>query len=134
MTAFEQQFFKEEKFSKEQIQLYFKSARHALDIAAKDTFPEVQFDYAYKALIKIGIALIAAKGYRVRGVPGHHVKTIQKLGEILKDEEVFEVGNAMRMKRNKDLYDADATITDKDAAEYIVFVNDVIKKAKMILK
>ena len=87
MTSFDQQFFKKEVFSKQQIDQYFESARHALKIAAKDEFAEVRFDYAYKALIKIGIALISRKGYRVRSVPGHHIKLIQKVGELLKEAE-----------------------------------------------
>ena len=129
MTSFDQQFFKKEEFSKEQIQLYFESARHALEIAAKDHFSEVQFDYAYKSLIKIGIALIAQKGYRVRSIPGHHVKTIEKLSEILKDAEAFEIGNAMRVKRNEDFYGCGDFIGDSEAKEFVHFVEALYKKA-----
>jgi len=131
MIAFDQQFFKKEKFSKEQIRLYLESAQHALDIAKKDPFPEVQFDYAYKALIKIGIAPVANHGYRVRSVPGHHIKIMQKLAEILKDDDVFETGNAMRLKRNEDFYGCGDFIGAIEAGEFLHFVETVYMKANL---
>ncbi len=130
MTSFDQQFFKKEVFSKQQSEQYFESARHALKIAAQDEFAEVRFDYAYKALIKIGIGLISKKGYRVRSVPGHHIKLIQKVGELLNDEEVFEVGNAMCLKRNEDFYGCGDFISESEATEFFVFVKTVLKEAE----
>ena len=61
--------------------------------------------YYYNALIKAGMALIAAKGrVKVRSVAGHQIKIIEKMSEILNDEMVMAIGNAMRSKRNEDLY------------------------------
>jgi hypothetical protein len=88
---------------------------------------------SYQALIKIGIAVQAKNGIRVRSIIGHHVKILEKLSENLSDPDISTIGNVMRMKRNKDLYDAGATITKKEVDDYIVFVSGVIQKAiKMI--
>ena len=111
-----------------------EAAVRDLNIAQKDQFREVKFTYCYQALIKIGMAILAKKGgVKVRSVMGHHIKILNKLSEILGDPDIFTVGNAMRMKRNRDLYDANATITKKEGNDYITFVDQVIEKAKQIL-
>jgi len=134
MSFYEQEYFQKFKFTAVQIDRYVEGAERDLDIAQKDQFREVQFTYCYQALIKIGMAVLAKKGrVKVRSVIGHHVKILNKLSEILGDQDIFTVGNAMRMKRNKDLYDAGATITKKEVDDYIVFVNQIIKKAKQII-
>ena len=131
MNSFEQEYFQKFKFTTAQINRYVESAVRDLDIARKDQFREVKFTYCYQALIKIGMAVLAKKGeMKVRSVMGHHVKILSKLSEILGSPDIFTVGNAMRMKRNKDLYDAGATITKKEVDDYIVFVDGVIHKAK----
>ncbi|HLD87992.1 MAG TPA: hypothetical protein VI955_01560 [Candidatus Omnitrophota bacterium] len=131
MSFFEQEYFQKFKFTVAQINRYVESAVRDLDIARKDQFREVQFTYCYQALIKIGMAVLAKKGgVKVRSVMGHHVKILNKLSEILGDPDIFTVGNAMRMKRNKDLYDAGATITKKEVDDYIIFVDGVIHKVK----
>ena len=104
-----------------------------LNIARKDQFREVKFTYCYQALIKIGIALQAKNGIKVRSVIGHHVKILEKLSENLSDPDIFTIGNAMRMKRNKDLYDVGAAITKKEVEDYIVFVSGVIQKGKEVI-
>jgi hypothetical protein len=102
MTTFEEQYFQKFKFSKEQIGRYIEGAMRDLRIAKKDPFLEVRFTYCYQALIKMGIAVIARKGsVRVRSVPGHHVKILDKFSEIIHDPDIMTIGNAIRMKRNK---------------------------------
>ncbi len=131
MSSFEQEYFQKFKFTAAQIDRYVESAVRDLDIARKDQFREVKFTYCYQALIKIGMAVLAKKGgVKVRSVMGHHVKILSKLSEILGSPDIFTVGNAMRMKRNRDLYDAGATITKKEVDDYIVFVDGVIHKVK----
>ena len=44
------------------------------------------------------------------------------------------MGGAMRKKRNLDLYDGGAIISDKEAKEYLNFIKDVIKNAEKFLK
>ncbi len=77
MTSFDPKFFRTFKPTDEQIQRYLENAEHDLSIAEKDSYLEVRFTYAYQALIKGGIALIAKKGeVRVRSVPGHHIQIL----------------------------------------------------------
>ena len=77
-----------------------------LKIAKEDGISEVRFTYAYQALLKSGIALLAKKeSVKVRSTPGHHVAVITKMSEILKDEDINILGHRMRVKRNRDLYD-----------------------------
>ena len=81
------------------------------------------------------MAVLAKKGgVKVRSVMGHHIKILNKLSEIMANPDIFIIGNAMRMKRNKELYDAAATIAKKEVNDYIDFVDGVIQKAIGILK
>ncbi len=131
---FDQEYFKKFDFEPDDIRRYLKSALHDLEIAQKDGIPEVKFTYSYQALIKTGITLLAKAGkVKVRSKPGHHVKILEKVGEILADEDVTSAGNAMRMKRNTDLYGGGEIISEKDAADYLKFVQKVIEKAKKII-
>lgn len=130
MTNFETQFFQKMSFAPEQLKRYFDSAERDYGIAATDSIPEVRFKFAYDSLIKIGVALIAKEGYKVRSQPGHHVKIIEKLSEILGDEDIDIVGNAMRQSRNKDFYDAGTIITKTQAGQYVEFVCAIVGKAR----
>lgn len=134
MSFYEQEYFQKFKFTPAQIDKYVQSAQRDLEIAQKDHFLDVQFTYCYQALIKIGIAVLAKKGgVKVRSVMGHHIKILNKLSEILGDPDIFMIGNVMRMKRNKGLYDPGAAITKKETQDYIGFVGQVIHKAKKII-
>jgi len=129
MTDFNPKYFKQFSFSKIDIDLFFQGALRDLEIARLDKFSEVRFTYSYQALIKAGIALIAkAGGVKIRSVPGHHINILSKMSEILKEPDVFDIGNAMRMKRNLDFYGEPQPIGEKEANEYSVFVEDVIQK------
>lgn len=125
----EKEFFQKFKFLAEEIRMRFENARRDLEIAAKDPFPEVRFTYAFQALIKIGIALLAREGLKVRSIPGHHVRILEQMSELLKEPDILTIGNAMRMKRNLDLYGAGGIISDKESREYLSFVQNILKKA-----
>ncbi len=129
MTAGGGDFFQKQKFLPEEIRKRFESARRDFEIAEKDSFSEVRFTYAFQALIKIGIALLAQEGLKVRSIPGHHVKILERLSELLKEPDVLVFGNGMRMKRNQDLYGGGGAITEKEAADYLIFVRKVFKAA-----
>jgi hypothetical protein len=129
MTATEKEFFQRLKFSEEEVLARFENARRDLEIAAKDAFPEVRFTYAFHALIKAGIALLAKEGLKVRSVPGHHVKILERMSETLKDPDILILGNAMRMKRNQDLYGSGELVSEKESKEYLAFVQKVLKRA-----
>ena len=129
MINFESQHFQKMAFKEEQIDQFVKSAIHDLKIAEESDIPDVVFKFGYDALIKLGIVLIAKKGYKVRSTPGHHVKILEKLSQILKEEDIIVLGNKMRQERNFNLYDGGFFVGEKDSLEYLKFVKSTFKKA-----
>jgi len=121
-------FFTDFSFTPEQVQKNLQNAKRDLGIAREDTILDVKFTYAYTALIKSGIALLSHYKLKVRSIPGHHIKLIEKLTEILGDQAISDLGNAMRQKRNVDLYAGGTDITAKECAEYLDFVEGVFLK------
>jgi hypothetical protein len=131
MIQFEPEYFRRFRFEDEQIEKYCQNALHDLGIARKDKIPEVRFTYAYQSLLKMGITILAKIGeVKVRSVPGHHVKILAKMSEILKEPDILAIGNAMRMKRNTDLYEGGESITEKEANDYLRFVEKVFEQSK----
>jgi hypothetical protein len=135
MTYFETKFFAKFKFTPEQIQRYLNNALRDFNIASDDDHLEVKFSYCYNAFIKAGIALIAAKGNaKVRSMPGHHIRIIEKMADLLGDEGVAIIGNAMRTKRNEDFYGGGIFVSEKEAFEYLKYVDNLLKKIQEALK
>jgi hypothetical protein len=131
MINFETKYFVKFDFSDKQIGQYLSNALKDLEIAQENKRPEVKFNYSYTALIKGGIALIAKIGnVKSRSIPGHHIKIIEKMSEILQDENINEVGNSMRMKRNRDLYSGGVFISDKESEDFYFFIEKVLFKVK----
>ena len=130
---FEDKYFTEFKFSSEQIKKNLQNAERDIEIAQKDEFLDVKFNYIYTALLKLGIAVLSFYQRKVKSVPGHHVKIIDKLSEILKYEDIADLGNVMRSKRNQDLYDGGIVVTSKECAEYISFVQDVFERVNDLI-
>jgi len=131
---FDTKFFQKKKFDKRTILKYFRNAIEDFRIAFNDRRSAVIFNFSYSALIKIGITLIAAQGYRTKSRKGHHVKILEKLSEILNDKDIEIIGDRMRKKRNLDLYEGGIIISQKEAKDYLNFVKVVIKKAEKHLK
>ena len=129
MINVESQYFQKLAFKEEQIEQFLKSALHDLKIAEESDIPDVVFKFSYDALVKLGIALIAQKGYKIRSTAGHHVKILEKLSQILKEEDILVLGNKMRQERNFNLYDGRFFVGEKDSREYLDFVKSVFKKA-----
>jgi hypothetical protein len=135
MTYFETKYFQKFSFTKQQINRFFESALRDLKIARQDKFAEVRFTYGYQALVKAGIALIAkVGGVKVRSVPGHHVKILEKMSEILKNPDVLTLGDAMRTKRNSDFYGGGESITEKEAEDYLKFVEKTLGSVRVLTK
>ncbi len=135
MMHFETRFFQKSNFTTEQVCRLLENARRDLNIAKIDPLPEVKFSYSYNALIKAGISLIAKTGkVKVRSIQGHHVKIIEKMSQILDSEEIAEIGNAMRTKRNLDFYGGGIVISEKESREYFIFVEDVFKKVERSMR
>ena len=130
---FEDKYFIKFKFTSEQIKKNFNNALKDLNIAKRDRILEVKFNYAYSAFIKAGITLLSYYQIRIKSVPGHHIKLIEKTAEILKDGAVYDIGNAMRSKRNLDLYAGGIVVTEKECREYIKFVKGVLEKIEKII-
>ena len=124
-------YFQKFQFGEEQINKYWKNALKDLEIAKKDSIVDVKFSYSYSALLKAGIALLAKKGgMKIRGVPGHHIKLLEKFSEFLGNPQIEIIGNAMRAKRNTDLYGGGINITEKEAQDFLTFVMNIIEKTK----
>ena len=135
MTYFETKYFQKFSFTKQQINRFVESAFRDLNIARQDKFAEVRFTYSYQALVKAGIALIAkVGGVKVRSVPGHHVKILEKMSEILENPDVLTLGDAMRTKRNSDFYGGGESITEKEAEDYLKFVEKTLGFVRVLTK
>lgn len=130
---FDDKYFIKLSFTKEEIREKLKNALKDLNIAKQDKILEVKFNYAYTAFIKGSIALCGLYKRKIKSVPGHHIKLIEKMAEILKDDAIAAVGNAMRSKRNTDLYDGGIYVTEKECREYLEFVDKILSKIKEII-
>lgn len=126
MIDFPTDYFQKFDFSRRQLSAYLDSARHQLKIAVDSQVPEVVFEFSYNALIKFGIYLLAEKGYKTRSVPGHHVKILEKMSEILDNEDVLIFGNQMRQERNFNLYDEGRPVSRKETKEFLDFISKII--------
>jgi len=131
---FDTKFFQKKKFEDKTISKYFRNAAKDLGIAIRSKEPEVIFNFSYSALVKIGIVLIAACGYRVRSRVGHHIKILEKLTQILQDKNIEIIGDRMRKKRNLDLYEGGIIISQKEVKDYLGFIKQVIKRTEEYLK
>ena len=130
---FDNRYFTKFTFTPDQIEKNLKNAIKDLNIAKKVNILEVKFSYAYTALIKAGITLLSHYQVKVKSVRGHHVRIIEKLAQILKDENIESLGNSMRSKRNLDFYAGGIEVTEKECREYIDFVEEVLAKLKKLL-
>lgn len=120
------------RFTPQQLQQYWRSAENDVRIAQHSHVPEVMFKFSHDALIKLGITMIARQGHRVRSAVGHHVKIIEKLSQLLGNEDIAVVGNQMRRMRNLDFYDGGMLITGRDSKEFLIFVQGVCHRIKRI--
>ncbi len=134
MSHFETEYFQKVKFTTDKIAQFISSAERDVAIAVGSGVPEVVFKFAYDALIKVGIALIASRGYKVRSRVGHHVRIIEKIAEILKDPDVAVLGNKMRQDRNINLYEGGGYVSEKDSQASLSFAKAILEKAKQSLK
>lgn len=130
---FDPRFFEKMPFTEDQVRKNLDNSVKDLGIARRVDIPDVKFNYAYTALIKAGIALLSRYKIRVRSVPGHQVKVIAKLAQILEDDSVGIMGDLMRSKRNRDLYAGGIEVTEKECREYLEFVEKAVEKAASVI-
>ena len=127
---FETKFFQKKRLEDKVISKYLRNSVKDLNIAVRSREPEVIFNFSYFALIKAGIVLISACGYRVKSRVGHHVKILEKLAEILDDKDIEMIGDKMRKKRNLDLYEGGIVIDLQEAQQYLNFIKVVVRKTE----
>ena len=130
---FHQDSFQKHDFSSDHVQKYLTASKRDLRIARASNIPEVRFQFAYNALIKLGISLVANAGYRVRSNAGHHMHVINATSSILQDREIYTFGNKMRQLRNMNMYEGYIMISKKDSNEYLQFVEKVLKQTQKSL-
>jgi len=131
---FDDRYFKHFDFNKEQVDKNLQNALKDFKIAKKDNILEVKFNYTYTSLIKAGIALLSFYKMKIKSVPGHHIKIIEKISNILKNDTIDEIGNVMRSKRNLDFYAGGIEITEKECHEYIDFIEKVLRDIQKHIK
>lgn len=134
MIRFDDKYFRKFEFTAEQITRNLENACKDLKIAGEVKIPEVRFNYAYTAMIKGGIALLSHYQIKVKSVPGHHIKLIEQVGRLLKDETIVDVGNVMRSKRNTDFYQGGTEVTVKECKEYLAFTETVLERVKKVIR
>lgn len=115
-------------FSSNQVSKYYKSALRDLNIARRAEDSEVTFRFCYDALLKLAISVAAKNNLRVKSRQGHHIKLIDKLAEILKNEDIKVIGQEMRSKRNWDLYGGGVIISKKEAREYLKWAENIFRE------
>ncbi len=120
-------------FSVQQIKKYWDKAVRDFHLAEQAKEIEIIFVFTYEAMLKIAITICARNNLRVKAYRGHHVELINKISEILKNEEIKQIGNEMRMKRNSGLYLGGDTVTYKEANFYRKFVKQILKEADIYL-
>ncbi|MFA4942503.1 MAG: hypothetical protein WC564_02590 [Patescibacteria group bacterium] len=124
-----------EKFNyyPDQIQKYYQAAVRDLHLAILAEAPEIIFYLSYNIIIKMAIAVCAKNNLRVKSRVGHHIELIAKLAEYLDDQEIEDVANKMRTKRNRDLYDGGVITSEKEAEFYICFCKKLVERADRYL-
>lgn len=120
-------------FTSSQIEKYFKAAQHDFQVAEQNNQPDVIFMFSYNGLIKLAITICAKNNLRVKSEQGHHIELIEKLSDFLNDKDIAKVGNEMRKKRNRDLYEGDIIITEKQAQEYFEYLKQIIKLVESLI-
>ena len=120
--------FEEFKFSSEQIKRYYQAAAKDLRLASLANEPELAFYACYNIVVKAAMAVCARQGKRVKSRTGHHLELITALAEALKDDDILITANKMRSKRNRDLYEGGAIISEREVEFYFSFCRDLLKK------
>lgn len=120
------------KFSRQQINNYFQSAERDLFLA-NNKEAEIKFQFTYNCLLKLAQAVCAHQGLRVKARSGHHIALLDRCTELLQDKKINAVGQVMRDKRNRNLYDGGMIITSKEAEAYYKFVKELIIRVKTYL-
>lgn len=134
MIVFESKYFQKFKYTKFQLKQYYDNALKDQNIASKNDDPNVIYRFCYDAIVKLGIAVIAAQGYKVRSVRGHHIKILEVLEKILKLNDEINYIDRIRRKRNIDLYEGGVDFTETDAQNLLKISTKIFSGARKKMK
>jgi len=125
--------FEASPYTTDQIRKYYESGVRDYNLALLAEAPELVFYACYNVIIKIAIAICAKNNLRVKSHSGHHAELINKLADILGDENILDNANRMRRKRNLDLYGGGLFISKKEAEKYQRFCRQLLDLADSYL-
>lgn len=93
------------------------ATRNLEEVALQGMSPDTRFDLAYKCILKVAMAGLAAKGFRTsQNQPGHHLTALQCLGWTLGVPGDLQITlDALRKQRNVSDYSGDP-VTDQIAS------------------
>ena len=132
MNLFDSEYFQKFIFSKKQLKQYFDNAFKDFEIAECNDNPNVIYRFCYDAVIKLGIAIIATKNYKVRSIRGHHIKILETIEKILNLEAEINYFDRIRRQRNIDLYEGGIDFTETDAKNLLEITGKIFNKAKKL--
>jgi hypothetical protein len=121
--------FEKFEYTESQVHKYLDTAHKDYKLAAKTPEPELAFYACYNVIVKTGMAVCAHNNLRIKSRAGHHIKLIEKLANLLKDENIEMVANKMRSKRNRDLYTGGVIISKRESDYYLNFCQSLLKEA-----
>jgi len=125
--------FEKFDFTTQQIIKFWDKAVRDFRLAEQAREIEIIFVFTYEAMLKVAIAVCAKNNLRVKARRGHHIELIDKMAEILNDQDIKQVGNEIRTKRNRGLYSGGDTVSRKEADFYCKFVKQIFEKADVYL-
>ena len=133
MKTLDKNFFRKQKFTGEQLLAFERGAKEDLQIASDSDYIQVKFRFCYDALLKLGILLVAKAGYKVRSITGHHIKLLEALSILSETPDVEIIAEAMRQKRNMDLYEGGAFVSESEVTEYLDFVKSLFRNLQILI-
>lgn len=125
--------FEKFDFTTQQIIKFWDKAVRDFRLAEQAKEIEIIFVFTYEAMLKVAISVCAKNNLRVKARRGHHIELIDKMAEILDDQDIKQVGNEIRTKRNRGLYSGGDTVSRKEADFYCKFVKQIFEKADVYL-
>ena len=121
--------FEKFEYKEGQVKRYLDAAFKDYKLASLASAPELSFYACFNVVVKTSIAICASNNLRVKSRIGHHIKLIEKLADLLKDENIEVVANKMRSKRNRDLYTGGVIISQREVDYYLKFCKSLLEKA-----
>lgn len=125
--------FEKFDFTTQQISKFWDKAVRDFRLAEQAKEIEIIFVFTYEAMLKVAITVCAKNNLRVKARRGHHIELIDKMAEILGDQDIKQIGNEIRTKRNRGLYSGGDTVSRKEADFYCKFVKQIFEKADSYL-